>query len=353
MRNICLWVYLVSVLVIAIGCQNEEVIANERLTNLTIEAGNTSLKFNSDSTFKIVQFTDIHWKGGADEQKQNNAESIEIMNSVLDAEKPDMVVFTGDIVVENPVKEGWIQVTEPMIKRKIPWAVVLGNHDDEGDMNRKEIVEFLETLAFNLTEAGPEDITGYGNYILKIKGAKSNNDEAVIYCLDSNAYAPFKGVGEYDWIRFDQIQWYRESSKEIRNTNGGKVLPALAFFHIPFPEYYMLWDFGECIGQKHEGVSCPLVNSGLYSAMLESGDVMGVFVGHDHDNDYIGNLFGIYLAYGRVTGVGNAYGIPSRGGRVNHFMEGKREFKTWIRTGDGEVVSRVHYPSSFKVLHPK
>ena len=34
---------------------------------------------------------------------------------------------------------------------------------------------------------------------------------------------------------------------------------------------------------------------------------MGVFVGHDHDNDFIGIDKGIALGYGRVTGA-DAYG---------------------------------------------
>ena len=31
--------------------------------------------------------------------------------------------------------------------------------------------------------------------------------------------------------------WYVESSVGYTERNGGKPLPSLAFFHIPFPEY--------------------------------------------------------------------------------------------------------------------
>ena len=36
--------------------------------------------------------------------------------------------------------------------------------------------------------------------------------------------------------------------------------------------------------------------------MKEMGDIMGIFVGHDHINDYIGKYEDIYLGYGRGTG---------------------------------------------------
>lgn len=43
-----------------------------------------------------------------------------------------------------------------------------------------------------------------------------------------------------------------------------------------------------------EPVCDPQLNSGLFNAMLECGDVMGVFCGHDHNNDYAINNRGFY-----------------------------------------------------------
>jgi hypothetical protein len=62
------------------------------------------------------------------------------------------------------------------------------------------------------------------------------------------------------------------------------------------------------------------------------GDVMGTFAGHDHLNDYIGELHGIRLGYGRATGY-NTYGKEGfpRGARVIQLFEGERRFDTWIR----------------------
>ena len=39
------------------------------------------------------------------------------------------------------------------------------------------------------------------------------------------------------------------------------------------------------------------------------GDMIGMFVGHDHANDYIIEYEGLYIGYGRKTGYG-CYGPP-------------------------------------------
>ena len=56
------------------------------------------LTFNKEGTCKIVQFTDIHYQNG--NPKSDTA--LLLINRVLDKEKPDMVVFTGDIVTGKP-----------------------------------------------------------------------------------------------------------------------------------------------------------------------------------------------------------------------------------------------------------
>ncbi len=94
----------------------------------------------------------------------------------------------------------------------------------------------------------------------------------------------------YDWIKFDQIKWYRDLSQGYTKINNNSPLNALAFFHIPLPEYKIVQQMESTIGVRVESVSSPAINSGMYSAMLEMGDIMGVFVEHDHNNNFIGCL---------------------------------------------------------------
>lgn len=62
-----------------------------------------------------------------------------MINEVLDIEQPDLVILTDDIVTKSPVLKGWEAITAPMVQHRIPWAVVLGNHDEEYDQSRQNI----------------------------------------------------------------------------------------------------------------------------------------------------------------------------------------------------------------------
>ena len=61
------------------------------LSSLFCPAQVSPLQFNKNGEFKIVQFTDIHFKYG------NPASDIALkrIGEVLDAERPDLVVFIG------------------------------------------------------------------------------------------------------------------------------------------------------------------------------------------------------------------------------------------------------------------
>jgi hypothetical protein len=304
-----------------------------------------ALRFDAKGQFKIVQITDTHWN----EQPEKCRQTLEVLNHVLDQEKPDLAILTGDIVVlrEAPL-DGWRDVTEPLRRRKIPWAAVLGNHDDEYcGVSRHNIIKHLATMPYSLTEEGQESLGGTGNYILSIAG-RDSKPAATIYCLDSHGYAYSKirtfkrvegGAGCFDWISFDQIQWYRQSSRALREAQKDHAIAALAFFHIPLQEYADPSFEKTVVGTYKEKNGCQFLNSGIFTAFLEEGDVTGVFVGHYHDSDCVGSLWGVCLGYGRCSGFGS-YGKLPRGARIIKLTEGRREFESWIREGDGNEVHR-------------
>jgi hypothetical protein len=306
-----------------------------------------TLRFNKEGKFKIVQFTDVHMK---EDHVGKRDSVIEIITTIIKTEKPDLVVLSGDIATSENVKKAWLTVVQPIINAKIPWAAVFGNHDWEHGYSNKQIMEYLVTLPYNCSQFGPKKINGTGNYVLKIKDAKEKQTEALIYCFDSNNYTEDKEnpeLGEYGWIRFDQIEWYRKKSAKYTQKNEGKPLPALAFFHIPLPEYKIVQQMETTIGDKEENIASPVINSGMYNAMLEMKDVMGTFVGHDHNNNFIGCLNQICLAYGCKTGL-DSYGHNEKGARVIEIYEGKRKFDSWIHTLKNNKEYLVSYPESFK-----
>lgn len=319
------------------------------------EIKTSSLRFNADGLFKIVQFTDIHFQYNSPQSDS----ALAMIKKAIDNEKPDLVVLTGDVVCSKNTKAAWLALTKPLIESNIPWAVTLGNHDIEYELNGNQIMETISGLPNNMTSNGPLDLSGNGNYILEINGSSSDNTTALLYFMDTHSgLKKENGMGSYDWIKFDQIEWFRNQSKKYTNKNNETPYPALAFFHIPLHEYKEIAE--KAIGIRQEPECSPEINSGMYAALLESKDVMGVFTGHDHDNNYIGNLRGICLAYGQASGC-QTYGKIGRGYRVIELLENQRKFNTWIKiiyncdpenqtwdaTNDSSKLFYVTYPDTF------
>ncbi|MEZ5199380.1 MAG: metallophosphoesterase [Bacteroidales bacterium] len=284
------------------------------------------LHFNREHKFKIAQFTDIHWKG---DETEECSKTTELIQYILKTEKPDLAVLTGDIV-NYPSEEGWKTVMSIFTASEIPFAVTLGNHDDEADWSRDKIFDYLETLPGFVGKKGPANISGVGNYILEIRSADSGKNAALLYFFDSHSYPSDRIMSDYDWIKFDQIAWHREQSKNYTSVNGGNPYPALAFFHIPIPEYSEIKEQPTTLGERNEKVCSPRVNSGLFTSFMEMKDVMSSFAGHDHNNNYIGIHKGVALAYGQSSGY-SGYGKIGKGARIIELQEGKYGFNTWIR----------------------
>lgn len=286
------------------------------------------LKFNSQSRFKIVQFTDIHLQ--YDSYRSDSV--LVMMKTVLVREKPDLVMLTGDVVGSDNRKKAWLKVAQVMIDAKTPWAAMFGNHDAEYELTKQQTMDAIAGLPYNLTVSGPKEIAGAGNYVLPIQFSRSGETAALCYVLDVSQTnrPPENHSGVYEWIDDSQIQWYKNQSAAFTRQNNGTPLPALAFFHIPFPEYNKIAGKSTTFGFQSEVYPSSLHSrSNLYSAMQECKDVMGAFAGHQHNNNCIGCLNDICLAFGQTSGR-QVYGERGAGARVIELYEGQRKFDSWI-----------------------
>ena len=165
-----------------------------------------TLRFRDDKTFTIVQFTDIHWHNGEPIDKQTEA----LMAMIVDQVAPDLVALTGDILSGGNCKAPRASLNQAVAvfeERRIPWAAVFGNHDYEGSVSREGLMDTMTACSMNLAEPGPRDISGVGNYVLRVQSSHGENTAAALYFLDSGRQAP-TDIGGYDWIRRDQIEWY-------------------------------------------------------------------------------------------------------------------------------------------------
>ena len=100
--------------------------------------------------------------------------------------------------------------------------------------------------------------------------------------------------------------------------NGSKV-PAMMLFHIPLQEYcYVTNNPKETwkTGTNEDGPGASSLNSGLFHACFERGDVKGIFSGHQHRNTITGKYMDITLGYTPTIGSYEYYSEGTRGARV-------------------------------------
>ncbi|MBR5703013.1 MAG: metallophosphoesterase family protein [Bacteroidales bacterium] len=310
------------------------------------------LHFNENGRFKILQLTDTHYIAG-DQRSQRALDCIEEM---LDEEKPDFVIHTGDIIFGAPAAQGVQELFTPLVERGIPFAITLGNHDGQFDLNRDEVYKAVCSIPGCVNRpASEKGITGNSNDCITLSSGKGI--EFVFYLLDSGDLFPMPEEEKprrcYDFIHFDQIEWYRTLSLRFKKGNNGAPVPSIAFFHIPLPEIASLAKKPSAVitGNNEESPCPSKINSGLYAQMRELQDVFAIAGGHDHDCDYVLDYGPIAFIYGRYSGgdtVYNHLGADGRsdeklsGARVFEFTTGQPGFDTWVRLQGGLIQQPLH-----------
>ena len=286
--------------------------------------------FNTDKDLKVLQLTDVHIGGGflsADEDKM----ALNAVAAMVTAEKPDLVIITGDMVFPVPYDVGTISnrtSTEILINLMetlgVYYTVTLGNHDSEiySTTSREEISDMWgnENLTYSIYHAGPESVDGYGNQIIKVKNSQGIVKNA-FFLLDSHSYTDGDYLGlfwKYDSLHKNQIKWYEQSVLKIDKENKAidpecELFSSLAFLHIPVEEYGIAWDEYKANGYKDtdnvkliyggyhetdEKSYCGVYPEQFFETVLKLGSTKGLFCGHDHINNAVLDYKGVKLVYG-------------------------------------------------------
>ncbi|KAK7303938.1 hypothetical protein RJT34_14864 [Clitoria ternatea] len=348
------------------------------------------LRFRSDGTFKILQVADMHYGTGnvtrcrdvlaSEFEFCSDLNTTRFLKRLIQAENPHFIAFTGDNIFGTSAPdaaESMFEAFGPAMESGLPWAAVLGNHDHESTLNREELMSLISLMDYSVSQINPLDddptsptnggtmtnIDGVGNYNLRVYGAPgsllANSTVLNLYFLDSGDSALYQGIQTYGWIKDSQLRWLRHVSQEFQGQKQDPIHPtdaiisltkppALTFFHVPNPEVPQLY-YKKIIGQYQEGVACSRVNTGVLQTFVSMGDVKAVFMGHDHINDFCGNLDGIWFCYGGgfgYHGYGKA-GWPRRARIIlaelekgkNSWMDVQR-IRTWKRLDD-EKLSKI------------
>lgn len=295
------------------------------------------LKFNSDGRFTIMAFGDMHESNNFDtDGALRFGDAMALMNAALDRVKPDLCVYMGDNCstrgLDTPegvaaYRKTVEAITAPVRSRGIPFATVIGNHGHDHGYE-DTAVEVYKSLDCSLVRNDAPEITGNANYTEQIMSSDGERIAYNIWFMDSNNLGPSELVSKYDWVKDDQIAWYEKKAEELKKANGGKTVPAILFQHMPVCEEYNLLrkaSFFELPGSVTgcnlkrnyryvlqdgvegylgEGPCSPDFNNGQFASWKKTGDIVAAVFGHDHMNDFCGEVDGIKLMQCKTAGFG-------------------------------------------------
>lgn len=307
-----------------------------------------------DGDFKILNATDLH----LDENYEINDKTLQLFINQVRDEKPDLVVFTGDVILSKYQQIDAIQFAQMMERLGVYWAYVFGNHEARAE---KEYFKYLIFKSISdyphcLSKFGRKELFGYGNFIINIMNSETELRESLVL-FDSgrgmtathrqNDKVPADIPDGYDYIKPLQIDWYNGEISQLKK-DYGKV-ESMLYLHIPIKEYeevFALGDDGEydftgkaelLYGGMYESIGCSPYNSGLFAAMKKNGS-QAIFAGHDHVNDWAAVYDGILLVYNQCGGY-NCYTMGDYNG--HHWDE-----KDWQQ---GVTVTTVHKDGSIEL----
>ena len=286
----------------------------------------TSLKFDENGEFVLIQITDIQ------EDTEVHETTLALIAKAMSKYNPDMVVFTGDNVEsgmdESEFKTAVDQFLAPIINAGVRYAVTFGNHDDEDrsivntawdKQSQYNYYIGKSSLAIDYDEAS---LSGVGTGAIPIY---SNDGSRVAFCVFPVDSGTYDSNDDYDHVKDDQIAWYASEAQRLAALNNGNLVPTLTFQHIPVPEiysnllvevpqgsagaiqgtgnwsnkYYTLDPNNATItGVMQEGPCPAAINNGQYQGWLNVGNHVGAFFGHDHTNTFVGtDANGITMGY--------------------------------------------------------
>lgn len=287
------------------------------------------LTYREDGTFKIVQLTDLHI--GSMPHHEDDYKTFALIDKAFENLDADLVIITGDLIWSEGVPNADLVFTELLgriNKHNVPVAITYGNHDSEDEFTRGEMRKLEEILTNHVEKKNAFIIDDRESYTIEIYDPNGETIKNVLYVFDSGAAAPLP-IGEYDWIHPEQVNWFNNVSKQYKHGLNKKT--DLVFMHIPIPEYWQAAKnilSGEC-KETNDMISAPYINTGLFASLYMNGQVAAVFCGHDHDNNFVGELYGIQLVYGQVSGY-QCYGENERGARIIQLMANGMETKTVV-----------------------
>ena len=143
----------------------------------------------------------------ADTQEGKNVspDLLNLLNAAMEAEKPDLVVYSGDQIWniasfkgnKETVRDVLYKITEPAHSRNIPFTICFGNHDRQVGVSNEEQLEIYKTIPCFVGES-VQGIDGVANHVIEIADEENAyHIFASLYCFGSRlVYCVRKEAGD-------------------------------------------------------------------------------------------------------------------------------------------------------------
>ncbi|MBR3767596.1 MAG: metallophosphoesterase [Clostridia bacterium] len=265
-----------------------------------------TIKFDNNGQFRIMHITDTHM------EDDNIDASLWLIEEACKRECPNIAIVTGDNVLNfdepSKTKRYIDRLMEVFRKYGIAAAVTFGNHDSEtGALSREELMLYYSSFDCHVKNSEEKKPFSGGTYNVPVLSSDEKSIKFNLWVFDSGDYDK---EGHYGCMSKEDVLWYMKKSDELKNNNGGHAVYSLAFQHIIVPEVYdalkltkkrKLYSFSHMYnkndyymfdpdvtnyGTLNETPCCGYENFGQFDAMVEKGDVLAVFSGHDHTNAF-------------------------------------------------------------------
>ena len=337
-----------------------------------------------DFRFKNGKFTVLQ-VSDAQDLKYVRKTMLYMLDKAYERVNPDLIVLTGDNILGNhlrdarfgskkvintkeeenaSMREAIDKLVAPIEKRKIPFAMIYGNHDDMNEHTKDEQADIYREYSCCVGLDNPDKTVDCDTYNIPIYSENGEKVAYNIWMLDS-AWKDKELDKCFCAVKPETIAWYKKKSAELKEGNGGEVVPSIMFQHIPMAEtlqfieecdksykyavegengkYFKLKDPN--IGFMGEYPSIVTEPNGQLEAMKECGDVKAVVFGHDHQNCFFANIDGIDFIQTSAASF-RCYGNKYRGVRVFTLYEDGRyetEFITYEDLCGKNIASGLRY----------
>lgn len=236
--------------------------------------------------FRILHACDLHLTPFL---PGKNNRTIDLLDKAIDESSPDLVVVNGDLVWTFFNKSMLRSFADFMEDKKVYWSYTLGNHDCGFLRDKNKFVDVLDDYEHCLFLKGPEDL-GVGNYFLTL-----SRDRKPVFSLTFVDTSDNK-------ISAEQCQWLENGLTFIKDRSSAYA-KNMIFMHVPIQEIEMLKS------RPYDGYITKRINpldeeDTFFSTVKDNKSTVAIFNGHDHVNNFSGELDNIFLMSTLACGYG-------------------------------------------------